>query len=471
MTNTRSSNLPVAERQAAIETRTAPFVNPRLYAKTRQDANVAIRHISSDAIVARTIHTREMLDTWQWQTLASDTRPLYCRKTGAVLGAIDPAAIAAAALVGNLPDDSLYFDRFTHPAWLVLRDDTLERLQLVMPVEFCVYSIAYLFYNDTLSPAGRHAIHSAICQHDLAAIVELAETLRRIAAVLGKHCHDTLSFSHDRWTRTASLNAAIVRDVELAAANRVLDTMPTRRLTNVTTRDDIIRTAMSHDSVAFHTHCDITRAHNANVHAALSNIPTPQERCNIQFSNLPALITELRNFMAEIVKEIFNARHRKDAARRGRKTITLSDIMSTRMTLGNDSFARDSRSRQYDNRLLAELADHFSNDDDWTVSFHDRDDPLSPIDAPEPIAIDLNADEPSDDALRAMASSHDDGFHTAGGARTIDDARAVNVMLKAQKLDILLSAAREAHRTAAAKPVNPNANLSQPHAVTGFIKL
>lgn len=471
MTNTRSSNLPVAERQAAIETRTAPFVNPRLYAKTRADANVAIRHISSDAIVARTIHTREMLDTWQWQTLASDTRPLYCRKTGAILGAIDPAAIAAAALVGNTPDDSLYFNRFTHPAWLVLKDDTLERLQLVMPVEFCVYSIAYLFYNDTLSPAGRNAIHAAICQHELAAIVELAETLRRIAAVLGKHCHDTLSFQQSRWLEAAALNAKIVRDVELAAAQQTLANAHDRKLSHVYTRADMIAAARAHSDIAFAEYCRRIELANMATHTALANIPTPQERCNIQFSNLPVLITELRNFMAEIVKEIFNARHRKDAARRGRKTITLSDIMSTRMTLGNDSFARDSRSRQYDNRLLAELADHFSTDDDWTVSFHDRDDPLAAIDAPEPIAIDLNADEPSDDALRAMASSHDDGFHTAGGARTIEDARAVNVMLKAQKLDILLSAAREAHRTAAAKPVNPNASLSQPHAVTGFIKL
>lgn len=259
--------------------------------------------------------------------------------------------------------------------------------------------------------------------------------------------------------------------MELTAANHILNSIAPRRLNNVMTRDDVIRTAIAHKPDDYAIMYETLHAQNARIHTAIANIPTPQERCNIQFSNLPVLITELRNFMASLVKEIFLTRHRKDAARRGTRTITLSDIMSTRITLGNDSFARDSRSRQYDNRLLAELADHFATDDDWTVSFHNRDDMLADINAPEPIAIDLNADEPSDEALRAMSDSPDDGFHTAGGARTIDDARLINAKLKSAKLDTLLSAARQAHRDAVKPATSANANMSQPFAITGIIKL
>jgi len=121
----------------------------------------------------------------------TDQITLFCHKTGAVVGRWNAEAVAVAAAVGNMPDDARCY-RATHPAWLVFHDDTMERLQLLMPHEYCNYVWHRVFYTelpacDTDIGAFLHTHLTALYAAPLDSVIELAELLRRAAALLGKH--------------------------------------------------------------------------------------------------------------------------------------------------------------------------------------------------------------------------------------------------------------------------------------------
>lgn len=150
---------------------------------------------------------------------------IYCCKTGAYIGKVDYSALAFLNAL-DLPFSESknkvltlwHHQHAVHPAWLNTSPNVLSQLQRIMPHEYCVYVYTYLIerHADTLKiiiktmqdieikgqqkwtevsditiksmPANyKNLILNELYKAPLETIIELAELLRILAALMGKN--------------------------------------------------------------------------------------------------------------------------------------------------------------------------------------------------------------------------------------------------------------------------------------------
>jgi len=168
----------------------------RLHAMRRRDSRVLRVHVGDRvSLYNRHAERKEHANA----TLAADParkpRPIYCRKTGLLIGHADAFECWHTEHVLNQacedPDTQAWiWQRFdeshVHPAWLETSSERLRVLQRLMPHAYCVYARHELLGdqghsagNGGDSARARHDELQTLLATDTAIVIEYAELLRR----------------------------------------------------------------------------------------------------------------------------------------------------------------------------------------------------------------------------------------------------------------------------------------------------
>lgn len=123
----------------------------------------------------------------------TEPQPIYCSKTGALIGETNRMANAMAAQVAEHVgiehaerSRKVYDSNICHPAWFDTSHDALAALQKLMPHEYCVY-VRNLFLKTKASAIDRQEELQALYTGPVGTVIEYAELLRRAMAMFGKY--------------------------------------------------------------------------------------------------------------------------------------------------------------------------------------------------------------------------------------------------------------------------------------------
>lgn len=117
---------------------------------------------------------------------------IYCSRTGTMLGSFNEFVTAA---LNQLPADNasaaaemFNAHRFYHPAWLDTSPASLAQLQRMFPNEYVVYAAHELQHDDNQTSGDQRAnILTWLLSNELPHVVEAAELLRRVLAIIGQY--------------------------------------------------------------------------------------------------------------------------------------------------------------------------------------------------------------------------------------------------------------------------------------------
>lgn len=165
--------------------------------------------LSTDRLKRRLEVTQSQLESLQIESSLCQQTPIYCNKTGAIIGFATEYAQAVTKQLGlssatmcNISNNSV------HPAWIDTSHEKLRDLQRMMPHEYVNYCAHYLWLPRS-DAAEKNQTLQALYNQPLASIVEAAELLRIAIGLCGrgvrKVCH-----SYAKISQLTDANGAVI---------------------------------------------------------------------------------------------------------------------------------------------------------------------------------------------------------------------------------------------------------------------
>jgi len=151
-----------------------------------------IASLKSTACEQRARYAETVAATVAADAMLAPRISIFCSRTGTILGSFNEFVTAS---LNQLPVDNasaaaqmFNSHRFYHPAWLDTSPTSLAQLQRMFPNEFVVYAAHELQHDDNQTSGCQRAniLNWLLC-NQLQDVVEAAELLRRVLAIIGQY--------------------------------------------------------------------------------------------------------------------------------------------------------------------------------------------------------------------------------------------------------------------------------------------